>query len=130
MEIIAYVREGAIAHQDSLGNKGRTRQQGDVRGDERGHRHPPFGIQHGSVDRISSGSCPPAAARLQAGARPSQGRAGQEQFVALASGYEGDGDALPIRTDARAVLGATLRAAATYPLGKARKAFLYPQQAR
>ncbi len=30
MEIITYVREGAITHQDSLGNKGRT-EAGDVR---------------------------------------------------------------------------------------------------
>ena len=29
MEIITYVREGAISHQDSLGNKGRT-EAGDV----------------------------------------------------------------------------------------------------
>ena len=29
MEIITYVREGAITHQDSLGNKGRT-EAGDV----------------------------------------------------------------------------------------------------
>src|SRR3546814_11229036 len=31
------------------------------------------------------------------------------QFITLASGFEDDGDALPIRTDAR-VLGATLKA--------------------
>jgi redox-sensitive bicupin YhaK (pirin superfamily) len=35
MEIITYVREGAITHEDSLGNKGRTeagRRPGDVAG--------------------------------------------------------------------------------------------------
>jgi len=33
MEIITYVREGAITHKDSLGNEGRT-EAGDVAGDE------------------------------------------------------------------------------------------------
>src|SRR3546814_14055244 len=49
------------------------------------------------------------------------------QFITLASGFEEDGDALPIRTDAR-VLGATLKAGQTveYPLGKERKGYLVP----
>jgi redox-sensitive bicupin YhaK (pirin superfamily) len=48
-------------------------------------------------------------------------------FVTLASGYDNDKDALPIRTDA-CVVGATLRAGETaeYPLGKDRKAYLVP----
>ncbi|KAK0357998.1 hypothetical protein LTR94_037123, partial [Friedmanniomyces endolithicus] len=48
-------------------------------------------------------------------------------FVTLASGYDDDRDALPIRTDAR-VLGATIRAGetASYPLGRDRKAYLVP----
>ncbi|HZF46552.1 MAG TPA: hypothetical protein VEZ26_09455, partial [Sphingomonadaceae bacterium] len=56
---------------------------------------------------------------------PKGDRAGH--FVTLASGFENDDDALPIRTDAR-VLGATLRAGemAEYPLGKERKAYLVP----
>jgi redox-sensitive bicupin YhaK (pirin superfamily) len=49
------------------------------------------------------------------------------QFVTLASGYETDAGALPIRTDAR-VAGATLKAGQTaeYPLGTDRKAYLVP----
>ena len=49
------------------------------------------------------------------------------QFVTLASGYEEDADALPIRTDAR-VVGATIPAGETveYPLGANRKAYLVP----
>ncbi len=43
MEIITYVREGAITHEDSLGNVGRTRGRRRS-GDERGQRHPPFRI--------------------------------------------------------------------------------------
>jgi len=47
--------------------------------------------------------------------------------VALASGFQGDGDALPIRTDAR-VLGATLKAgeSADYALGADRHGYLVP----
>jgi redox-sensitive bicupin YhaK (pirin superfamily) len=40
MEIITYVREGAITHQDSLGNKGRT-EGGDVQVMSAGTGHPP-----------------------------------------------------------------------------------------
>ena len=56
---------------------------------------------------------------------PKGDRAGQ--FVTLASGYEEDADALPIRTDAR-VVGATIPAGETveYPLGANRKAYLVP----
>ena len=53
MEIITYVREGAITHQDSLGNKGRT-EAGDVqaihhavRGGGAGQRH-----AHGLGQRV------------------------------------------------------------------------------
>ena len=47
------------------------------------------------------------------------------KFVALASGFDGDDDALPIRAEAR-VLGATLKAGETtvYDLGAARHAYL------
>ncbi len=49
------------------------------------------------------------------------------RLVALASGLEGDGDALPIRADAR-VLGATLKAGESveYELGAGRHAYLTP----
>ena len=40
MEIITYVREGAITHQDSMGNQGRTG-AGDVQVMSRRHRRPP-----------------------------------------------------------------------------------------
>jgi hypothetical protein len=56
---------------------------------------------------------------------PKGDRAGK--FVTLASGVEGDEDALMIRTDAR-VAGATLKAGETaeYRLGKDRHAYLVP----
>lgn len=43
MEIIAYVRDGAITHEDNLGNRG-ARGGGHGAGDVRGNRHRPFGI--------------------------------------------------------------------------------------
>ncbi|WP_454006905.1 pirin family protein [Alcaligenes sp. Marseille-Q7550] len=110
MEIITYVREGAITHQDSLGNKGRT-EAGDVQVMSAG-----TGIRHAEYN------LEPVTTRIfqiwiqpdRRGESPSWGskpfpkgdRAGQ--FVTLASGFEQDGDALPIRTQAR-VLGATLK---------------------
>src|SRR5207248_1863048 len=51
------------------------------------------------------------------------------QFVTLASGFDDDGDALPIRADAR-VLGATLKAGKTaeYRLGDGRRGYLVPSK--
>ena len=43
MEIITYVRTGAITHKDSLGNEGRT-ERGRRPGDVGGHRHHPCRI--------------------------------------------------------------------------------------
>ncbi|MFN3538247.1 MAG: hypothetical protein ACK4Y4_12435, partial [Brevundimonas sp.] len=56
---------------------------------------------------------------------PKGDRAGQ--FVVLASGFDDDTDALPIRTDAR-VVGATLKAgeSADYALGATRRGYLVP----
>src|ERR1700753_3624048 len=109
MEIITYVREGAITHQDSLGNEGRT-EAGDVQVMSAGSgiRHAEYNLEPG-VTRIfqiwiepSRRGGPPAW-----GARPFPRGERAGRFVALASGLEGDGEALPIRTDAR-VAGATL----------------------
>ena len=129
MEIITYVRDGAITHQDSLGNIGRT-EAGDVQVMSAGS-----GVRHSEYNRE------PVATRIfqiwiepkSHGAPPSWGakpfpkgdRSGG--FVTLASGFEEDADALPIRTDAR-VLGATLRAGETteYRLGPGHHAYLVP----
>lgn len=129
MEIITYVREGAITHQDNLGNSGRT-EAGDVQVMSAG-----TGIAHAEynredvVTRIFQIWIQPT----RTGEKPSWGarpfpkgdRAGQ--FVTLASGYAEDAEALPIRTDAR-VVAATLKAgeSADYPLGRARRAYLVP----
>ena len=74
MEIITYVRQGAITHRDSLGNEGRT-EAGDVQVMSAG-----TGIQHAEYNReperrrcSRSGSCRPnAAARRPGAASPSR----------------------------------------------------------
>ena len=50
MEIITYVREGAITHQDSLGNKGRT-EAGDVQVMSAGSgiRHSEYNLEPGKT---------------------------------------------------------------------------------
>jgi len=129
MEIVTYVRQGAITHQDDLGNQGRT-EAGDVQVMSAG-----AGIRHAEYNRE------PATTRIfqiwivpeRRGGSPSWGtrpfpkgdRAGR--FVPLASGLPGDAEALPIRTPAR-VAGATLRAGESveYALGAGRHAYLVP----
>ena len=129
MEIITYVREGAITHRDSLGNEGRTA-AGDVQVMSAG-----TGITHAeyNVEDVETRLFQIWIIPSERGGEPSWGarpfpkgdRAGR--FVTLASGIAGDEDALPIRTDAR-VAGATLRAGETveYPLGRGRNAYLVP----
>ena len=129
MEIITYVREGAITHEDSLGNVGRT-EAGDVQVMSAGSgvRHAEYNREPGTT-RIFQIWIEPSV-RGQApswGAKPFPKGERSGQFVTLASGFEGDVDALPIRTAAR-VLGATLKAGETaeYPLGADRHGYLVP----
>ena len=129
MEIITYVREGAITHQDSLGNKGRT-EAGDVQvmSAGTGIRHSEYNLEP-DITRIFQIWILPTS-RGQApswGAKPFPKGDRSGRFVTLASGDPGDSDALPIRTDAR-VLGATLKAGETaeYTLGKERHGYLVP----
>jgi redox-sensitive bicupin YhaK (pirin superfamily) len=129
MEIITYVRDGAITHQDSLGNTGRT-EAGDVQVMSAGS-----GVRHSEYNREtdttrifqiwiepkSRGASP------SWGAKPFPKGSRSGQFVTLASGFAEDTDALPIRTDAR-VVGATLKAGDTadYVLAKGNHAYLVP----
>ncbi|MWV13208.1 hypothetical protein F3I62_13960 [Pseudomonas sp. R-28-1W-6] len=127
MEIITYVREGAISHRDNLGNQGRTT-AGDVQVMSAG-----TGISHSeyNLEETTSKIFQIWIMPNQRGTAPSWGskpfpkgeRAGR--FVVLASGHAGDEDALPIRTDAR-LAAATLSAgqSAEYPLGRLRKGYL------
>jgi len=111
MEIITYVREGAITHEDNLGHKGRT-EAGDVQVMSAGSgvRHSEYNLES-DITRIfqiwiipnERGGTP------SWGAKPFPKGERSGHFVTLASGIAGDEDALPIRADAR-VLGATLKA--------------------
>ena len=129
MEIVTYVREGAITHEDSLGNQGRTG-AGDVQVMSAG-----TGIRHAEYNRESETTrlfqiwiIPDRAGGTPTwGARPFPKGDRSGQFVALASGHADDAHALPIRADAR-VLGATLKAGetATYALAPGRHGYLVP----
>jgi len=132
MEIITYVRKGAITHRDNQGNSGRT-EAGDVQVMSAGSgiAHSEYNLEDEATQIFQIWILPDEqGGQPQWGARPfpKGDRAGR--FVALASGIEGD-DALPIRARAR-VSGATLKAgeSTTYPLGKDRKAYLVPATGR
>lgn len=128
MEIVTYVREGAITHRDSLGNEGRT-EAGDVQvmSAGTGVTHSEYNLE-GETTRIFQIWIVPdqrgGAPHWGAQPFPKGERAGR--FVPLASGM-GDKDALPIRADAR-VLGATVRAgeSITYRTAPDRHLYLVP----
>ncbi|WP_342248949.1 pirin family protein [Sphingomonas sp. OTU376] len=129
MEIITYVRDGAITHQDSLGNIGRT-EAGDVQVMSAGNgvRHSEYNREPGTTRIFQIWIEPKTRNEAPSwGAKPFPKGDRSGQFVTLASGFEGDADALPIRTDAR-VVGATLKAGETaeYPLSASHHAYLVP----
>ncbi|MFN7619593.1 MAG: pirin family protein, partial [bacterium] len=128
MEIITYVRTGAITHEDSMGNKGRTG-AGDVQvmSAGTGVRHSEFNLENEMttlfqiwIEADKRGATPSWGAKEF----PKSDRSGK--FSVLASGDPGD-DALTINADAR-VLGATLKAGErlTYALAAGRRAYLVP----
>jgi redox-sensitive bicupin YhaK (pirin superfamily) len=131
MEIITYVRQGVVTHEDSAGNIGRTL-AGDVQVISAG-----TGIAHSERNR---GEVPlklfqiwllprqrGGAPRWESRKFPKVDRAGR--LITLASGDPRDADALQIRADAR-VSGATLLAGTTvtHPLGRFRHSYLAPAQ--
>jgi len=107
MEIITYVRKGAITHKDSMGNTGRT-EAGDVQVMSAGS-----GIRHAEWNEEGADTqifqlwieprAPGGPPRWGARAFPKGDRAGQ--WEVLASGL-GDDGALEINQDAR-IVGAT-----------------------
>lgn len=134
MEIITYVRSGAITHVDNLGNQGRT-VAGDVQVMSAG-----TGITHGEYNLEDQET------RLfqiwimpdQKGLPPSWGtrqfprgdRAGA--FVTLASGIDGDEDeALRIHADARVAAATLNRGQATeYFMASGRRVYMVPARGR
>jgi quercetin 2,3-dioxygenase len=131
MEIITYVRSGAITHQDSMGNSGRT-EAGDVQvmSAGTGVRHSEYNLEPETtrifqiwIEPKRPGGAP------SWGAKPFPKGDRSGRFVTLASGFDEDiaAGALPIRADAR-VLGATLKAGESldYDLGAGRHGYLVP----
>ena len=128
MEIITYVRTGAITHEDSLGNRGRTG-AGDVQvmSAGTGVRHSEFNLEDETTTLFQiwiETDKPGAKPGWGMKPFPKSDRTGK--FQVLASGDPGD-EALTINADAR-VLGATLKAgeSLTYSLGDGRRAYLVP----
>jgi redox-sensitive bicupin YhaK (pirin superfamily) len=131
MEINTYVRSGAITHQDSMGNKGRTG-AGDVQVMSAG-----TGVQHAEYNLEDEATTlfqiwvqtdrPGAKPSWGAAKFPKADRSGK--FVTLASGYEEDAEALKINSAAR-VLGATLAKgeSAELTLDPSRHAYLVATQ--
>ena len=128
MEIITYVRSGAITHQDSLGNKGRTA-AGDVQVMSAGTGviHSEYNLEDEAttlfqiwIEAAERGVAPGW------GAMPFPKEARDGSFQLLASGHEGD-DALTIHADAK-ILGTTLKAGSSivYQADPARHLYLVP----
>ncbi len=131
MEIVTYVRKGAITHKDSLGNEGRTA-AGDVQIMSAGS-----GIVHAEYNLEAESTTlfqiwiqtdqPGAKPRWGAKAFPKDKR--EAGFEVLAGGRPGDEDlgALPIYANA-AVMATTLKAGQTLrqPLAAGRAAYLVP----
>ena len=128
MEIITYVRTGAITHQDSMGNQGRTG-AGDVQvmSAGTGVRHAEFNLEPETttlfqiwIETDKPGAQPGWGQREF----PKADRSGR--FTVVASGDPADG-ALHINADAK-VLAATLKAGETitYDLAEGRRAYLVP----
>ena len=129
MEIITYVREGAITHRDNLGNEGRT-EAGDVQ-----VMHAGTGITHAEYN------LEPGATRIfqiwlvpnQRGMTPGWGARAfpkdqADSLKVLADGRaDADGTALPLYADG-AVLAGTIRAGQILrqTLGAGRAAYLVP----
>lgn len=110
MEIDTYVRTGAITHQDSLGNKGRTA-AGDVQvmSAGTGVTHAEYNLEDEDTTLYQiwiESDRPGAAPAWGAMPFPKQDRDGAFQLLASGAGNDG---ALTINADAR-VLGATLAA--------------------
>ena len=131
MEIVTYVRSGAITHQDSMGNKGRTA-AGDVQvmSAGTGVRHAEFNLEDETTTLFQIWVLtdrPGAEPAWGAMKFPKSDRSGH--FVTLASGFAEDDGALRINAAAR-VLGATLAAgeSAELRLDPARHIYLVATQ--
>ena len=127
MEIVTFVRSGAITHRDSMGNEGRTG-AGDVQVMSAGSGvvHAEYNLEDEATTLFQIWILPD-----ERGGKPHWGqrefprgdRSGK--WVILASGDPVDDGSLPIRADAR-VMAATVAAGSTiaYPADPARHQYL------
>ncbi|HEU5481734.1 MAG TPA: pirin family protein [Sphingomicrobium sp.] len=128
MEIITYVRTGAVTHQDSMGNRGRTA-AGDVQvmSAGTGVTHSEYNLEdeETTLFQIWVQTDKPNAEPAW-GAMPFPKESREGNFQLLASGDAADG-ALTINADAK-VLGATVKAGETltYEADAARHLYLVP----
>ncbi|HEY1144655.1 MAG TPA: pirin family protein [Sphingomicrobium sp.] len=128
MEIITYVRTGAITHQDSMGNKGRTA-AGDVQvmSAGTGVTHAEYNLEDETTTLFQiwiETDRPGAKPSWGAMPFPKESREGQFQLLASGNGDEG---VLHINADAK-ILGATLKAGETleYAADPERHLYLVP----
>lgn len=133
MEIITYVRSGAISHTDSLGNQGRT-EAGDVQvmSAGTGIQHSEYNLENEECQLFQIWILPDERGHAPSwGARPFPKDSRDGKFEVLASGLAGDGDALPIHAQAR-VAGAFVKAGETvrYETSAARHVYLVPATGR
>ena len=111
IEIITYVRSGAITHEDTIGSRGTT-VAGDVQvmSAGTGIRHSEFNLEQEPTSIFQIWILPDqrgGTPRWGTKPFPKQDRAGR--LITLASGFEADVEALPIAASAR-VMGGTLSA--------------------
>jgi quercetin 2,3-dioxygenase len=129
IEIVTYVREGAVTHRDSLGKLGRI-EAGNVQvvSAGAGIRHAEYNLEQAPAEIFQMWMTPASPGGSPAwGVQPCPIAERAGCFVAIASGFESDHDALPIRACAR-VLNAKLKVGETieYAFGEPRLAYLVP----
>lgn len=129
MEIITYVRKGAISHKDSLGNQGRT-VAGDVQvmSAGTGIQHSEFNVEDEACTLFQIWIMPDRGGHAPSwGTRPFPKDGREGRFVTLASGLAEDADALKIKTSGR-VAGAFIKAGETvrYECAAERHLYLVP----
>ncbi|WP_237216919.1 pirin family protein [Falsiroseomonas oryziterrae] len=135
MEIITYVREGAITHKDSMGNEGRT-EAGDVQimSAGTGVVHAEYNLEPTTTKIFQIWIVPDRrGAKPNWGAKTFPKAAREAGFEVLASGRPADAGngALPLNVDG-AVMAATLKAGQTLvqALDEGRAAYLVPAKGK
>lgn len=133
MEIITYVRKGAITHQDSLGNRGRT-EAGDVQvmSAGTGITHSEYNLEDTETQIFQIWILPNATGLPPTwGSKPFPKASRDGHFEVLASGYPEDDGALPIQADARVVAATLTQGQRTeYLLENEHQLYLVPAKGR